>query len=239
MAELLRTENLTKRFQGLVANDRINFTLEAGSVRCIIGPNGAGKTTFISMVSGHLPPTAGTIRFKGDDITQLPVAKRARRGIARKFQTPAVFDNLTVFENVELAVLATGCPARRRRARILEVLELVRLAELAGDPVHNLSHGQRQWLENGLLIANDAELMLLDEPTAGMTAEETYATGELVLTLARDLSLSAIIVEHDINFVRSLKAPITVFHLGRILVEGSFEEIERNEQVRDVYLGNE
>jgi urea ABC transporter ATP-binding protein UrtD len=238
MPELLRTEGLSKRFQGLLANESVDFRLGSGELRCIIGPNGAGKTTFISMISGHLRPSAGNVWYQGERITQLPVTARARRGIARKFQTPSVFDNLSVVENVELAALAS--PRRQEvSARIARVLRLVRLDEHAHVPARNLSHGQRQWLEIGLLLANEAKLLLLDEPTAGMTAEETAATGELVRQLVAELEVSAIIIEHDINFIRSLRAPITVMHLGRVLVEGPFDEIERNAQVREVYLGAE
>ena len=238
MAELLRAEHLTKRFKGLTANDDVGFSILAGEVRCVIGPNGAGKTTFISMISGHLQPSSGRICFRGEDITRMSVVERARRGIARKFQTPSVFNHLTVYENVELAVLGTSRPRHRRDARVREVLELVRLSEHSDKQTAMLSHGQRQWLEVGLLIGNDAELMLLDEPTAGMTAEETHSTGELVRSLARDLRLSAIIIEHDINFIRNLEAPITVLHLGRVLAQGDYDEIASDELVRDSYLGH-
>jgi urea ABC transporter ATP-binding protein UrtD len=237
MAELLRTEGLRKRFRGLVANDDIGFSLEAGHIRCIIGPNGAGKTTFISMISGHLPPSGGRIWFKGQDVTRLPAYRRAQMGIARKFQTPSVFDRLSVHGNLELAALGKSVPPQRRRARIDEVLELTRLEEERGLAASALSHGQRQWLEIGMLLANRAELLLLDEPTAGMTSEETRATGELIGALASIHRLSVIIIEHDINFIRGLKAPITVLHLGRVLLQGSFDEVSENEEVRNVYLG--
>jgi ABC-type uncharacterized transport system ATPase subunit len=238
MDELLRVEQLTKRFKGLTANEEVDFNVLAGEVHCVIGPNGAGKTTFISMISGHLQPSSGRIWYCGKDITRMPVVERARLGIARKFQTPSVFNRLTVYENVELAVLGTSRPRHSRDARVREVLELVRLSEQSQQMTAMLSHGQRQWLEVGLLIGNDAKLMLLDEPTAGMTAEETHSTGELVLSLARELSLSAIIIEHDINFIRDLKAPITVLHLGRLVARGNYDEISRNELVRESYLGN-
>jgi urea ABC transporter ATP-binding protein UrtD len=239
MAELLRTEGLTKRFEGLLATDGVDFTLESGELRCVIGPNGAGKTTFISMISGHLKPTAGIIRYRGEEVTRLPVTERARRGIARKFQTPSVFDNLSVAENVELAVLASARRPRDVAEQITHVLALVRLEDQPAVLARNLSHGQRQWLEIGLLLANNAKLLLLDEPTAGMTAEETAATGDLVRRLIGKLDVASIIIEHDINFIRSLRAPITVLHLGRVLTEGSFEEVEQNQEVRDVYLGGE
>jgi urea ABC transporter ATP-binding protein UrtD len=239
MTELLRTEGLTKRFRGLLANDNIDFALERGAVRCVIGPNGAGKTTFISMISGHLAPSAGRIWFKGREITGLSVVRRAKMGIARKFQTPSMFDQLTVYRNLELAAIGKPISAKERQALIEEVLEITRLSELRDVAATALSHGQRQWLEVGMLLANQAELLLLDEPTAGMTAEETHATGELIQTLADAHHLSVIIIEHDINFIRGLKAPVTVLHLGRVLIDGPFEAVSENEQVRNVYLGRE
>ncbi len=234
MSALLEVEGLGKRFQGLVANADIDFELARGEIRSIIGPNGAGKTTFISMISGHLAPTTGRIRYKAQDITRLSVVRRARLGIGRKFQTPSLFDNLTARENIELAVLRAGAPHRR----IGEVLARVRLGAESRTPAKHLSHGQRQWLEIALLLANAAELVLLDEPTAGMTAEETHATGALIRELAGELGLSTIVIEHDINFIRDLAAPVTVLHLGRVLTQGPFEAVAADPQVRDVYLGN-
>jgi ABC-type uncharacterized transport system ATPase subunit len=238
LSPILEVRGLGKRFQGLVANADIAFRLEAGEVRSVIGPNGAGKTTFISLISGHLAPTAGRILYKGRDVTGLPAVRRAQLGIARKFQTPSLFDSLSAYENVELAVLRARPGRRGRAARVGEVLELVRLADQRHAIAKHLSHGQRQWLEIGLLLANDAELLLLDEPTAGMTAEETHATGLLVRSLAKGLGLSAVIIEHDINFIRDLAAPVTVLHLGRVLVEGDFAAVAADPRVRDVYLGN-
>jgi urea ABC transporter ATP-binding protein UrtD len=238
MGELLRTEGLSKRFRGLIANDNIDFSLQAGEIRCLIGPNGAGKTTFISMISAHLPPSSGRIWFKGQDVTALPVYRRAQMGIARKFQTPSVFEHLTVYDNLELAALGKSASVPRRKARIEEVLELTRLHGERAAGAAALSHGQRQWLEIGMLLANRAELLLLDEPTAGMTSEETRATGELIRTLATIHHVSVIIIEHDINFVRGLKVPVTVLHLGRVLLQGSFDEVSENDQVRNVYLGH-
>jgi ABC-type uncharacterized transport system ATPase subunit len=237
MTTILETRGLSKRFRGLHANTDIDFRLGAGEVRCIIGPNGAGKTTFISMISGHLAPSAGSVLFRGRDVTRLPVLRRARLGIGRKFQTPSVFGGLSTVENVELAVLATGCPRHARARRIAEVLDVVRLREEAGTRVDHLSHGQRQWLEIGLLLAVEATLLLLDEPTAGMTGEETQATADLVNQLSRERGLSTIIIEHDINFIRELAAPVTVLHLGRVLREGSYAEIAADRLVRDIYLG--
>jgi ABC-type uncharacterized transport system ATPase subunit len=237
VAELLRTEGLSKRFRGLLANDQIDFSLGASELRCVIGPNGAGKTTFISMISGHLPPSEGRIWFKGHDITRLSLVQRARRGIARKFQTPSVFDRLTVEGNLELAALGKKASLRDRAQWIEEILTLTRLGARRKVTASALSHGERQWLEIGMLLANRAELLLLDEPTAGMTSEETQATGKLIRRLADTHGWSIIIIEHDINFIRDLRAPVTVFHLGRVLASGSFVEIAANDMVRDVYLG--
>ncbi len=237
MSSLLRTEGLTKRFAGLVANENINFELDTSSIQCVIGPNGSGKTTFISMISGHLQPNEGTIFYKDRDITNLNVIKRARIGIARKFQTPTVFDELTSYENIELGVLGTDCPRSKRKKSISDVLELIHLTDESDKPVKFLSHGQRQWLEIGLLLAVKANLLLLDEPTAGMTAEETESTANLIKNLTHDFQLSVVIIEHDINFIRDLNAPVTVLHLGKVLMEGSFEQVSADEDVREIYLG--
>jgi ABC-type uncharacterized transport system ATPase subunit len=239
MTPLLTVKNLTKRFQGLVANEGVNFFLSEGEIRSVIGPNGAGKTTFISMISGHLSPSEGQIVFRGKDITAFDVQRRARLGIIRKFQTPSVFLSLTARENIELAVIASGTPSAKRNGRIDEVLDLVRMTALADSEAAILSHGQRQWLEIGLLLGARAQLLLLDEPTAGMTAEETQATVQLIQYLTQELRLSAIIIEHDINFIRDLQAPITVLHLGKVFCEGSFEEVSADPHVRNIYLGEE
>lgn len=239
MADFLRISKLTKHFRGLVANEDVDFVLESGGVRCIVGPNGAGKTTFISMISGHVEPTSGRIEFKGADVTRMSVPRRARFGIGRKFQTPSVFDNLTVEDNLELAALSKHADRHVRRTRIREVLQITRLDVFANKAALTLSHGQRQWLEIGMLLANHAELLLLDEPTAGMSAEETHATSELIKTLAAEYGIAIIIIEHDINFIRDLGAPVTVLHLGRVLIEGDFITVSENEDVRKVYLGGD
>jgi len=239
MVEILRTENLSKRFGGLDACSNIDFSLSEGTIQCIIGPNGAGKTTFISLLSGHQQQSEGSIWYKGIEISRMSIFERARQGIARKFQTPALFDELTVYENIELAVMGTGHPHRKRPVRITDVLEMIRLTDEFDTLAIQLPHGKRQWLEIGLLIANDAKILLLDEPTAGMTAEGTASTAKLIYDLTEELRLSTIIIEHDIKFIRDLHAPVTVFHMGKILVEGSFDEIARNDQVLEVYLGNQ
>lgn len=237
MAPLLETVGLTKSFKGLTANRDIDFTLEAGATRCVIGPNGAGKTTFLSLISGHERPTAGKIFYRQGDITALSVVARARLGVARKFQTPSVFPDLTANQNIELAAMRGTRVPSMRDDRVLEVLEMVRLGAQQEVPAQFLSHGQRQWLEIGMLVAMEATLFLLDEPAAGMTAEETAATVDLVRDISRKHGVSVIVIEHDMNFVRRLDAPVTVLHLGSVLAQGSFEEIAADIQVQDAYLG--
>ena len=237
MSSLLRTENLTKRFKGLLANDDINMEIFDGDVRCIIGPNGAGKTTLISMISGHIKPTLGNVFFQNKLINSLSLVNRSCLGIGRKFQTPTVFDNLNVERNIELSILRHNLSKKKLFIKINETLEIVRLHEHRNILANALSHGQRQWLEIGLLIGNNAKLLLLDEPTAGMTSEETIATTKLINQLADEKNLSAIVIEHDINFVRELGAKITVLHLGKVFTEGTYEQIEKNKNVREIYLG--
>ena len=237
MSSLLRTEKLTKRFKGLLANDDINMEIFDGDVRCIIGPNGAGKTTLISMISGHIKPTLGNVFFQNKLINNLSLVNRSCLGIGRKFQTPTVFDNLNVERNIELSILRHNLSKKKLFKKIDETLEIVRLHEHRNILANALSHGQRQWLEIGLLIGNNAKLLLLDEPTAGMTSEETIATTKLINQLADEKNLSAIVIEHDINFVRELGAKITVLHLGKVFIEGTYEQIEKNKNVREIYLG--
>ena len=237
MSSLLRTEKLTKRFKGLLANDDINMEIFDGDVRCIIGPNGAGKTTLISMISGHIKPTLGNVFFQNKLINNLSLVNRSCLGIGRKFQTPTVFDNLNVERNIELSILRHNLSKNKLFKKIDETLEIVRLHEHRYMLANALSHGQRQWLEIGLLIGNNAKLLLLDEPTAGMTSEETIATTKLINQLADEKNLSAIVIEHDINFVRELGAKITVLHLGKVFTEGTYEQIEKNKNVREIYLG--
>ena len=237
MSSLLRTEKLTKRFKGLLANDDINMEIFDGDVRCIIGPNGAGKSTLISMISGHIKPTLGNVFFQKKLINNLSLVNRSCLGIGRKFQTPTVFDNLNVERNIELSILRHNLSKKKLSINIDETLEIVRLHEHRTVLANALSHGQRQWLEIGLLIGNNAKLLLLDEPTAGMTSEETIATTKLINQLADEKNLSAIVIEHDINFVRELGAKITVLHLGKVFTEGTYEQIEKNKNVREIYLG--
>jgi urea ABC transporter ATP-binding protein UrtD len=231
---LLRTEALAKHFGGVTAVAGIDMSVAAGELRCIIGPNGAGKSTLFNMVAGTLRPSSGRIRFAGHDIAGRPVHAFSRLGIARKFQVPSLFPSMSVAENLDVAARRR---ATDRAERIASMLALLSLQDCASRPAGTLAHGQKQWLEIGMALMADPLLLLLDEPTAGMTNEETGRTAQLL----RDLKgrITIIVIEHDMRFVRALACPTTVMHQGRILAEGSFEAIERDEMVRDVYLGRQ
>lgn len=235
---LLEVSNLTKSFQGFVANENLNLKFRKNEINCIIGPNGAGKTTFISLISGHLQPTKGNIVFKNQSINKLDVVKRAELGIARKFQTPSVFSNLTVLENLELAILKKKQSSSLKET-VNRTLELIKLENEKNTLSQNLSHGQRQWLEIGLLLGIDAELLLIDEPTAGMTESETAATSNLIKDLAKNYNKTVIIIEHDIAFIKDLNSNIIVLHLGKLFAQGNYQDISNNLEVKDIYLGNE
>ena len=236
MAILLKASGLAMRFGGVVAVDRVDFDVEEGELRCLIGPNGAGKSTFFKCLIGQLKPTGGRVEFAGRDVTGVHPHEIARMGVAIKTQVPSLFDGLSAAEHLRLA-------ARRRHDRkaaankVEEILALIGLAGQADRIAGQLAHGQRQWLELGVVMASDPDLMLLDEPTAGMTHQEVAQTAELVRRIGRDRAV--IVVEHDMQFIRMIARKVTVFHQGRILVEGMMEEIMRNRQVRDVYLGKE
>ena len=245
MAEpILYLDGVSVSFDGFKALNSLSLIVESGELRTIIGPNGAGKTTMMDVVTGKTRPDEGTVLFKGKhDLTRLDEARIANLGIGRKFQKPTVFDSLTVFENLELALKAnrgTFAALRFRltgiqRGRIDEVLELVGLSQRAGDHAGILSHGQRQWLEIGMLLMQDPELLLIDEPVAGMTDQETEQTAELLRRIAG--TRSVIVVEHDMEFVRSLATKVTVLHEGGVLAEGPMEQVQANERVVEVYLG--
>ncbi len=233
---LLRTEGLTMRFGGVTAVDGADFALEEGELRCLIGPNGAGKSTFFKCLIGQLRPTAGRIVFDGEDIVGAEPHEIARRGIAIKTQVPSLFDGLGVRENLRLAAGRRRDRAATREtvARILAEIGLEAEADrLAG----RLPHGQRQWLELGMVLACDPRLMLLDEPTAGMTHAEVARTARIIRDIARDRAL--IVVEHDMQFIQMIAGKVTVFHQGRILVEDSMAVISSDPRVRDVYLGKQ
>jgi len=231
---LLETREVVKDFGGLRAVDRVSFTLRRGELRCLIGPNGAGKSTFFKLLAGLLRPSAGTIRFKQADVTQLAPHEIARAGIGIKFQVPRVYDELPVAENFWLAAHFRR-PGADTRLLVERLLDELALASRRHRPVKHLSHGERQWVEIGMVLAAEPELILLDEPTAGMTAAETRQTARLVREV--NTRASVIVVEHDMSFVRDLSAMVTVLHRGTILAEGTMDAIRENASVRDIYLG--
>ncbi|MEO5760278.1 MAG: ATP-binding cassette domain-containing protein [Mesorhizobium sp.] len=228
---LLKAENVGIRFGGLQALEALNLTVHDKELCCIIGPNGAGKSTFLNVLTGTLRPTSGSVRFLGHDIAGLPLHRIARLGIARKFQIPSIFPSLSVEDNLKVARWGVPSPVRP----VGELMELVALTDRAATLAGELAHGQKQWLEIGMALAIEPRLLLLDEPTAGMTPQETLATAEMLLRLKGEFSIVA--VEHDIRFVRALNCETLVLHQGRRLRSGPFHEIETDEMVRDVYLG--
>ncbi|HLX17896.1 MAG TPA: ATP-binding cassette domain-containing protein [Bradyrhizobium sp.] len=235
-APLLETRNLSMRFGGVQAVRNVDFTLAEGELRCLIGPNGAGKSTFFKMLTGQLQPSQGQVLFRGRDISQAYAHQIARLGIGIKTQVPSVFDGLSVRENIWLA--ANRLHSRDRAANVVdEMLERLGLAGVAERLVGQLAHGQRQWVELGIVLSTDPELILLDEPAAGMTYDEVQKTAQLVREINRTKAL--IVVEHDMQFIRMIAKQVTVFNQGSVLVEDAVENILRNPLVRDIYLGKQ
>ena len=238
---ILEVDELSQRFGGLMAVDNVSMCLAPGELRCIIGPNGAGKSTFFNLISGAIQPTSGRVRFRGRDITGLPVHRIAKLGIGRKFQVPSVFETLTVRENLSVAALNKRLRPRDLVDRaayggtIDDTLGRVNLGDRADVVAGALAHGEKQWLEIGMALMTDPLLLLLDEPTAGMSADETHQTARLVRGLTDRLTI--LVIEHDMQFVRDIASRITVLHRGAVLREGTLAEIEADEIVRDVYLG--
>ena len=241
---MLYLNGVTVSFDGFKALDDLSLVVDQGELRTIIGPNGAGKTTMMDVITGKTRPDSGEVFFRGNqDLTRLDEAAIANLGIGRKFQRPTVFDNLTVFENLELALadsrgtwrtlFATLTAAKREV--ISATLERIGLSQNCNQQAGSLSHGQKQWLEIGMLLIHDRQLLLLDEPVAGMTDRETEETAELILDLGRDRTI--VVVEHDMAFVRSLGAKVTVLHEGSVLAEGSVEHVQNHPRVIEVYLG--
>jgi urea transport system ATP-binding protein len=241
---ILTVEGVTKTFDGFKAISDLNFYMDVGELRVIIGPNGAGKTSFLDLITGRTKPDIGKIEFgKDTDLTKLNEYQINRLGIGRKFQTPSVYTDHTVYENVLLSLQGSRSvwstlfsrvtPAQRDR--IQEVLETIGLAAKADVKAGLLAHGQKQWLEIGMLLAQNPKLLLVDEPAAGMTDEETAKTGELLISLAGKHSI--VVIEHDMVFVRQIARKVTVLHQGHVLCEGSVDEVQNNERVIEVYLG--
>jgi ABC-type uncharacterized transport system ATPase subunit len=242
---VLEARGLVKRFGGLTAVDGVDLRIEEGETRCIIGPNGAGKTTLFNLLTGEQRPTKGEVLLYGIRIDGLAPHRIARLGVARKFQVPAVFPELTVLDNVRVASdggRRLGTLVRhdhRRDEELLTLLEEVNLLELGNVPAGQLAHGQIQHLEIAMVLATRPKVLLLDEPTAGMTHSETVRTAELLKRVSKDRGLTTVIVEHDIEFIKMMGDRITVLHEGRVLMEGSHTEIERSDEVRRVYLGEQ
>ena len=244
---LLETHNLRKAFGALVAVDDVSVQVQAGTIHSIIGPNGAGKTTFFNLLCGNIEPTAGTVIYKGKDITHLPLHRSAHIGIGRSFQITNLFPNLTALENVRLACQPLGKdifrflqPAghfKQYEQRAWAILQQVGLAERALMPARTLPHGDQRKLELGIILAADPELMLLDEPTAGMAAEQVPELMALIKEIQSDGGKTVILVEHNMNVVMSVSDRITVMHQGQVLAEGTPAEIAANETVQSAYLG--
>jgi urea transport system ATP-binding protein len=241
---ILMLEGVSKSFEGFKAISELTFYMDDGELRIIIGPNGAGKSTMLDLVTGRTRPDSGKIEFgKNTDLTRLNEYQINRLGIGRKFQTPSVYVYHTVFENVLLSLKGPrGVFAAllhrvssAERDRIDQVLQTVGLSSRAQSKAGALSHGQKQWLEIGMLIAQDPKLLLVDEPAAGMTDEETHKTAELLLGLEKKHSI--VVIEHDMTFVRQLARKVTVLHQGTVLCEGSVDDVQNNERVIEVYLG--
>jgi branched-chain amino acid transport system ATP-binding protein len=231
---LLATEGLTMRFGGLVAVDHVSLSIAERELRCLIGPNGAGKSTFFRCLTGQCRPTAGRILWRGRDVTGLDSHAVARLGIGIKTQVPSLFDGLTALEGVTLALRRRhgGREARRRAAAALRRLGVDALADR---PVGLLAHGQRQLVELAMVVAPEPELIILDEPTAGLSAEETAGAAALIRAMNRDHAI--VVVEHDMQFIRAIARTVTVFHQGRVLVADSVEHVLADPRVHDVYLG--
>jgi len=243
--KILEIEDVTVSFDGFKAINNLNFDMEQGELRVIIGPNGAGKTTFLDVITGKVKPTLGQVRFKGKNTRSLSEHKIARMGVGRKFQTPRVYLNLTPRENLELAsnpnknVFSTlfKPPSVVEKQKVNDLLRTIGLINKSEMKAEFLSHGEKQWLEIGMLIAQSPDLLLVDEPVAGLTDEETEKTGELLMSLAETHSI--IVIEHDMEFVRQIARKVTVLHQGSVLCEGNFEEVQNDPRVIEVYLGQQ
>jgi urea transport system ATP-binding protein len=251
---VLYMDGVTVSFDGFKALNNLSMTIEKGEMRAIIGPNGAGKTTMMDVITGKTRPDEGIIRFSSSaddvdqkhtdyDLTQFDEAAVANLGVGRKFQKPSVIESLTVFENLEMSLKGGRTIwqslfhklSPEQKLKLDEILVLIDMSEKAEDLAGNLSHGQKQWLEIGMLLSQEPELLLIDEPAAGMTDEETMKTAELFKTLAKTHSL--MVVEHDMDFIEALDCKVTVLNEGSVLAEGTLQEVKANEDVIEKYLG--
>ena len=240
----LKVQNLTKQFGKFVAVDGVDLEISPGETRALIGPNGAGKTTFQNLISGDLDVTEGSITFEGTDITDLAPYERARMGMIRKYQENHIYGSETVAENMRMAARGDGSirdlifqdDDETIEDRIEELLRIANLQKKHGTVASQLSHGEQQWLEIMMCVVAEPTLLVLDEPTSGMSVRETNDTVELIREIKQTEEISLLVVEHDMEFIKKVSSNITVLHRGRIIAEGSIEEVQRDEQVRDVYL---
>jgi len=242
--EMLTIQGLGVSFDGFKAVDDLNFIVDRNELRVVIGPNGAGKTTLLDLICGKTKSTSGSIMFKTMDLTQMKEHAIVRAGVGRKFQTPSIYENLTVSENLEVSFprgrTAFGALFFRRTAdvaeRVKNVAEEVMLNEKLDQQAALLSHGQKQWLEIGMLLMQDPELLMLDEPVAGMTVNEREQTAELLNRISKNRSV--IVIEHDMEFVRKIAHKVTVLHQGKVIAEGSMDKVTADPRVIEVYLGH-
>ncbi len=240
---LLELKDVSVSFDGFYALTDLSLTLQKGELRSIIGPNGAGKTTFLDVITGKVRPTKGSVTFKGQSLVGLSEQFISRQGIGRKFQTPRVFDNLSVLRNLELAAspqknafnLLTSRLPQSAKEEVHRLMSYVGLAPFAKAMAGSLSHGQKQWLAIAMLVAQAPEVILLDEPVAGLTDEETVHTAELIKSLAGEHTV--VVIEHDMEFIRDLDFDVTVLHQGQLLTEGPLDQVKQDPRVIEVYLG--
>jgi urea transport system ATP-binding protein len=241
---LLALEAVTVSFDGFKAVNDLNLYVDYGELRVIIGPNGAGKTTVLDLICGRTKVSRGSIKFKDQEITGCKEQEIVRRGIGRKFQTPTIYEDLTVFENLELSVPrgrdVAGALFWKRTPevieRVREIAAMIFLEEMLERSAETLSHGQKQWLEIGMLLIQDPELLMLDEPVAGMSISERARTAELLKEIIKNRSV--IVIEHDMKFVESIAHRVTVLHQGKVLAEGDMQAVQNNPKVKEVYLGH-
>ena len=242
---LLEIRNVTVSFEGFLALKELNLSLKEGELRAVIGPNGAGKTTFLDVITGKVKPSSGDVFFKGKSLVGKKGHKIARIGIGRKFQSPRIFENLTVKKNLEISVsqysspikLITSKPSIEKIDEVQKLLKIINLAKQANVDAGSLSHGQKQWLEIAMLLGQKPSLMLIDEPVAGLTDEETELTADLLKSLSGNNTV--IVIDHDMEFIRRLESNVTVLNQGSVLCEGTMDKIQSDPKVIEVYLGKQ